>query len=81
MPDIEIFGQNEIHEIAKESSEQLKVVERFLNTDKIEKESGISKVKELLVTTRNNIFDLTSNVSSLESDVEDLKAHEEDENR
>ena len=32
LPNIEIFGQNEIHEIAKESSEQLKVVERFLNT-------------------------------------------------
>lgn len=81
LPDIEIFGQNEIHEIAKESSEQLKVVERFLNTDKIEQESGISTVKESLVTTRNNISDLTSSVSSLESDVEDLKAHEEDENR
>ena len=81
LPDIEIFGQNEIHEIAKESSEQLKVVERFLNTDKIEQESGISTVKESLVVTRNNISDLTSTVSSLESDVEDLKAHEEDENR
>lgn len=81
LPNIEIFGQNEIHEIAKESSEQLKVVERFLNTDKIEQESGISTVKESLVTTRNNIADLTSSVSSLESDVEDLKAHEEDENR
>jgi ABC-type cobalamin/Fe3+-siderophores transport system ATPase subunit len=81
LPDIEIFGQNEIHEIAKESSEQLKVVERFLNTDKIEQESGISTVKESLVTTRNNITDLTSSVSSMESDVEDLKAHEEDENR
>jgi ABC-type cobalamin/Fe3+-siderophores transport system ATPase subunit len=81
LPDIEIFGQNEIHEIAKESSEQLKVVERFLNTDKIEQESGISTVKESLVVTRNNISDLTSSVSSLESDVEDLKAHEEDENR
>lgn len=81
LPDIEIFGQNEIHEIAKDSSEQLKVVERFLNTDKIEQESGISSVKESLVLTRNNISDLTSNVSSLESDVEDLKAYEEDENR
>jgi ABC-type lipoprotein export system ATPase subunit/predicted metal-dependent phosphoesterase TrpH len=81
LPDIEIFGQNEIHEIAKDSSEQLKVVERFLNTDKIEQESGISTVKESLVLTRNNISDLTSSVSSLESDVEDLKAHEEDENR
>jgi ABC-type cobalamin/Fe3+-siderophores transport system ATPase subunit len=81
LPEIEIFGQNEIHEIAKDSSEQLKVVERFLNTNKIEQESGISAVKELLVSTRNNISELTSNVSSLESDVEDLKAHEEDENR
>lgn len=81
LPNIGIFGQNEIHEIAKESSEQLKVVERFLNTDKIEQESGISVVKDALVITRNNISELTSSVSSLESDVEDLKAHEEDENR
>lgn len=81
LPDIEIFGQNEIHDIAKEPSEQLKVVERFLNTDKIEQESGISTVKEALVITRNNISDLTSRVSGLESDVEELKTHEEDENR
>lgn len=81
VPDIEIFGQNEIHEIAKDSSEQLKVVERFLNTDRIEQESGIAGVKELLASTRNNISDLTSNISSLESDVEDLKAYEEDEKR
>ncbi|MET4001266.1 TrlF family AAA-like ATPase [Marinobacterium sp. MBR-109] len=81
LPDIEIFGQNEIHEIAKDSSEQLKVVERFLNTDKIERESGISKIKESLELTRNKITDLTSSVSSLESDVEDLKTHEEDEKR
>ena len=81
LPDIEIFGQNEIHEIAKDSSEQLKVVERFLNTDKIEKESGISTIKDSLELTRNKISDLTSSVSSLESDVEDLKAHEEDEKR
>lgn len=81
LPNIGIFGQNEIHEIAKESSEQLKVVERFLNTDEIEQESGISVVKEALVITRNNISELTSSVSSLESDVEVLKTHEEDENR
>ena len=81
LPDIEIFGQNEIHEIAKDSSEQLKVVERFLNTEKIEKESGISTIKDQLEITRNKIADLTSSVSILESDVEDLKAHEEDEKR
>lgn len=81
LPNIGIFGQNEIHEIAKESSEQLKVVERFLNTDEIEQESGISVVKEALVITRNNISELTATVSSLESDVEVLKTHEEDENR
>lgn len=81
LPNIEIFGQNEIHEIAKDSSEQLKVVERFLNTDKIEKESGISEIKDSLELSRNKITDLTSSVSSLESDVNDLKNHEEDEKR
>lgn len=81
LPKIEIFGQNEIHEIAKNQGEQLKVVERFLNTDDIEKESGISIVKESLVATRENISEFSSNVSSLQAEVEELKTYEEDENR
>jgi len=81
LPEIEIFGQNEIHEIAKDPNEQLKVVERFLNTERIEQESGMSAVKESLVVTRSNISALISSVSSLESDVEALKNYEEDESR
>lgn len=81
LPEIEIFGQNEIHEIAKDPSEQLKVVDRFLNRDKIEQESGIFEVVSDLVEARQKIVDLTAQSSDLESDAKRLEQLEEDAKR
>ncbi|GGD73059.1 hypothetical protein GCM10011357_30160 [Lacimicrobium alkaliphilum] len=81
LPEIEIFGQNEIHEIAKDPSEQLKVVDRFLNRDKIEQESGIVEVESDLVEVSQKVVDLTAQTSDLESDVKRLEQLEEDAKR
>ncbi|BBO27457.1 hypothetical protein AltI4_18450 [Alteromonas sp. I4] len=81
LPEIEIFGQNEIHEIAKDSSEQLKVVDRFLNRDKIEQESGIVEVESNIAEARQKIEDLMAQMSDLESDVRRLEQLEEDAKR
>ncbi len=81
LPEIEIFGQNEIHEIAKDPNEQLKVVDRFLNRDKIEQESGIVEVANDLVEVSQKIIDLTAQTSDLESDVKRLEQLEEDAKR
>lgn len=81
LPDIEIFGQNEIHEIAREPNEQLKVVDRFLNRGKIEQESGIVEVQNSLVDASQKIADLTAQTSDFESDVKRLEQLEEDAKR
>lgn len=81
LPEIEIFGQNEIHEIAKDPSEQLKVVDRFLNRDKIEQESGIVEIESDLVEASQKIVELTAQTSDLESDVKRLEQMEEDAKR
>ncbi|HEM8139343.1 MULTISPECIES: hypothetical protein [Providencia] len=81
MPEIEIFGQNEIHEIDKDSSEQLKVVDRFLNRGKIEQEFGVVKIVDDLAQVRQKIVDLTVQSSDLESDVKRLEQLEEDAKR
>ncbi|MGC5944027.1 hypothetical protein VU599_20440 [Providencia stuartii] len=81
LPEIEIFGQNEIHEIDKDSSEQLKVVDRFLNRGKIEQEFGVVKIVDDLAQVRQKIVDLTVQSSDLESDVKRLEQLEEDAKR
>jgi hypothetical protein len=78
LPEVEIFGQNEIHEIAKDPNEQLKVVDRFLNREKIEQDSGIATVEDKLSTIRREITDLKEQVSDHESDVKKLELLEED---
>ncbi|USR67206.1 DNA repair protein (plasmid) [Providencia stuartii] len=81
LPEIKIFGQNEIHEIAKDPSEQLKVVDRFLNRGKIEQEFGVVEVVGDLVEARQKIIDLTVQSSDLELDVKRLERLEEDAKR
>jgi ABC-type lipoprotein export system ATPase subunit len=80
-PEVEIFGQNEIHEIAKDPSEQLKVVDRFLNREKIEQDSGIAAVGEDLCSVRRDITELKEQVSEHESNVKTLELLEEDAKR
>jgi len=80
-PEVEIFGQNEIHEIAKDPSEQLKVVDRFLNREKIEQSSGIADVEDELVNVGREITDLKEQVSDYESYVKKLELLEEDAKR
>jgi ABC-type lipoprotein export system ATPase subunit len=81
LPEVEIFGQNEIHEIAKDPNEQLKVVDRFLNREQIEQDSGIATVEDELSSIRREITDLKEEVSEHESDVKKLELLEEDAKR
>lgn len=80
-PEVEIFGQNEIHEIAKNPSEQLKVVDRFLNREKIEQDSGIAAVENELSNIRRAITNLRGQLSDHEADVKRLELLEEDAKR
>jgi hypothetical protein len=81
LPEVEIFGQNEIHEIAKDPSEQLKVVDRFLNREKIEKSSGIADIEDELSNASREITALKEQISDQETDVKNLGLLEEDAKR
>ncbi|TMP47272.1 MULTISPECIES: TrlF family AAA-like ATPase [unclassified Pseudoalteromonas] len=81
LPEVEIFGQNEIHEIANDPSEQLKVVDRFLNREQIEQSSGIADIEDKLVNTGKEITALKEQVSEFESEVKKLELLEEDAKR
>ena len=80
-PEVEVFGQNEIHEIAKCPIEQLKVVNRFLDREKIDQDSGIESIKNDLADSRQEIIILEEGVSDHETNVKMLETLEEDAKR
>ena len=72
MPRIEIFGQNEIHEIAQDEMSQRQLIDRFVNLDKNNFDSHIQETLRLLATNRRSIITAKEQLAEVEQDVDQL---------
>ncbi|MDD9885565.1 MAG: ATPase [Gammaproteobacteria bacterium] len=65
LPNIEIYSQNEILEIARDRKAQIEIINRFLPDSGVH-EKKISEIKERLVKNRRKLQDALENKDSLE---------------
>lgn len=69
LPKIEIYGQNEIHEIAKKKSSQRYLLNRFLDVEKHDGEKRIQEILGKLAENRKKLLEALENVASIEDEV------------
>ncbi len=77
LPDIEIYGQNEIYEIAQDKSSQRKLLTRFLETGQQDSESIIQEALSNLTDNRKKLLDAQTHVAAVEDEVARLPKLEE----
>lgn len=77
LPEIEIYGQNEIHEIAQDQSSQLQVLSRFLEFEQHDHKAQIQQALSKLVENRKKLTEVQSKVAELEDEVAKLSKLEE----
>ncbi|HAU1490453.1 TPA: AAA family ATPase [Legionella pneumophila] len=84
LPNLELYGQNEIYEIAQDNTGQRKLLDRFLTTGDNTLHTEIEKTLTQLVDNRTEINEAKLNASQIEDDViklpkleEQLKHYEE----
>ncbi len=63
LPEIEIFGQNEIFEFAEKRENHVKIIERFLP----EQDNSIYQIKHQLVQNRKKLLDAINKLDELEN--------------
>lgn len=78
LPDIEIFGQNEIHEIAKDKTDQHHLLLRFLDTGDNDADTHILDTLNKLADNRKDIIEAQDGVHRIEDEVERLPKLEEE---
>ena len=69
LPDMELYGQNEIYEIAQNGDSQRKLLTRFLESGQTESEKKIKDVVKALVENRTSLVGALSKVSSTEDEL------------
>ncbi|MGZ8236495.1 MAG: hypothetical protein ACXWTY_01315 [Methylobacter sp.] len=69
MPGIEIYGQNEIYEIAQDSIGQRRLLTRFLDTGALTNGEQINNLLIKLKENRKQIIDVQGNKASIEDEV------------
>ncbi|MFT5319628.1 MAG: ABC-type lipoprotein export system ATPase subunit [Chlamydiales bacterium] len=69
LPRLEIYGQNEIYEIAHQKDLQRKLLARFLECDQNDGEKKIQKALEELTENRKRLLEAESKVSLIEDEV------------
>jgi predicted ATPase len=75
LPEIEIYGQNEIYEIAQDGNSQLKLLSRFLDID-----GGDAKIQEIvskLSLNRDKLIQALNGIASIEDELSQLPKLEE----
>lgn len=77
LPEIEIYGQNEIYEIAQDKSSQRQLLTRFLEAGQQECESRIQESLGKLAENRKKLIEAQSTVASIEDEVALLPKLEE----
>lgn len=69
LPRVEIYGQNEIYEIAQDEQGQLKLFKRFLDLDSSELDSKLSELSGKMDKNRNELIDAQKNLADIEDEV------------
>ncbi len=77
LPEIELYGQNEIYEIAQDGDSQRKLLTRFLESGQTESERKIRDVVKALVENRASLASALSKVASTEDELALLPKLEE----
>ncbi|NOQ46724.1 MAG: AAA family ATPase [Desulfobulbaceae bacterium] len=77
LPEIELYGQNEIYEIAQDADSQRKLLTRFLESGQTDSERKIRDVLKALVENRTNLAEALRKVSSTEDELALLPKLEE----
>lgn len=72
LPRIEIYGQNEIYEIAQNSVGQLKLLKRFLDIDNSDLDANQAELIKALQENRNAIVSAYEKLSEVEDEVSRL---------
>lgn len=77
LPEIEIYGQNEIYEIAQDKSSQRQLLSRFLETDQQDSEANIHLALNKLAENRQKLIEAKGKVATIEDEVARLPKLEE----
>jgi ABC-type lipoprotein export system ATPase subunit len=77
LPNIEIYGQNEIYEIAQDEASQRQLLTRFLEAGKLDGEKRIHEILGKLAENRNKLIEAQGNVAAIEDEVARLPKLEE----
>jgi len=77
LPGIEIYGQNEIYEIAQDKPNQRQLLSRFLEAGQQNSEASIREALNTLVENRKKLIEAQGNVSAIEDEVARLPKLEE----
>lgn len=77
LPGIEIYGQNEIYEIAQDKASQRQLLTRFLEAGKEDGETRIQETLRKLAENRKKLLEAKTNVAAIEDEVARLPKLEE----
>jgi ABC-type lipoprotein export system ATPase subunit len=77
LPEIEIYGQNEIFEIAQDKTSQRQLLSRFLESGQQDSESLIQEALGKLAENRQKLIEAQNNVAAIEDEVARLPKLEE----
>lgn len=72
LPRLEIYGQNEIYEIAQDEQGQLKLFKRFLDIDSSKLDSRLSEISSKMDKNRNALLDAQKSLADIEDEVSKL---------
>lgn len=72
LPNIELYGQNEIYELTRDSVSRNKLIQRFLEGEHQGYEAAIEKLCRALKENRDNILQVLDKKNELESELERL---------
>lgn len=77
LPEIEIYGQNEIYEIAQDKNSQRQLLRRFLESGQQDSESHIDLALQKLAENRQKLIEAQGRVAAIEDEVAKLPKLEE----
>ncbi len=72
LPEIELYGQNEIYEIAQDAESQRKLLARFLESDQTDSEVKIRGILKALAENRTKLTQALDNIASTEDELSRL---------
>lgn len=81
MPEIELYGQNEIYEIAQNADSQRKLLARFLDSGQTNSQVKIKEILKLLSENRIKLAGALNNIASTEDELARLPKLEEQANQ